>query len=60
MFSIAMLTFCRGTERLGKRANAINTIHLTKTTVAKKEVALRYRSVRGLYFLAVDLCEKHI
>ena len=29
------------------------TIHLTKTTAAQNEVALSYRSVRGLYFLAV-------
>ena len=28
-------------------------IHLTKTTAAQNEVALSYRSVRGLYFLAV-------
>ena len=30
-------------------------IHLTKTTAAQKEVALSYRPVRGLYFLAVVL-----
>ena len=29
------------------------TIHLTKTAAAQNEVALGYRSVRGLYFLAV-------
>ena len=28
-------------------------IHLTKTTAAQNEVALSYRSVRELYFLAV-------
>ena len=28
-------------------------IHLAKTTAAQNEVALSYRSVRGLYFLAV-------
>ena len=28
-------------------------IHLTKTTAAQNEVALSYRSMRGLYFLAV-------
>ena len=27
-------------------------IHLTETTAAQNEVALSYRSVRGLYFLA--------
>ena len=33
---------------------AINvTIHLTKTTAAQNEVELGYRSVRGLYFLAI-------
>ena len=31
----------------------IRTILLTKTTAAQNEVALTYRSVRGLYFLAV-------
>ena len=32
-------------------------IHLTITTAAQNEVALSYRSLRGLYFMAV--CEKH-
>ena len=33
----------------------INDIHLTKTTAAQNEVALSYRSVRGLCFAAVVL-----
>ena len=33
--------------------HTIGPIPLTKTTVAQNEVALSYRRVRGLYFLAV-------
>ena len=33
--------------------DCISTILLTKTTAARNEAALGYRSVRGLYFLAV-------